>query len=45
MNKTIEDYSTSLLLWQVINIIGFLIILYLLYLLIKVLRKKLKEKI
>lgn len=43
MDKTIEDYDSNLLLWQIINIVGFLIIVYVLYLLIKFLRKKLKE--
>lgn len=43
MDKTVEDFDGNILLWQIINVIGFLVIVYLLYLLIKFLRKRNKS--
>jgi uncharacterized membrane protein len=42
MNEAIED-SGHILLWQIINIIGLIIIVYVLYLLIKFLRNKYRK--
>jgi len=45
MNEAIEESNGHILLWQIINIIGLIIIVFVLYLLIKYLRKKFKNKI
>lgn len=43
MNKVIEDFDGHLLIWQIINIIGLIIMVYVLYLLIKFFRNKYKK--
>ena len=43
MNEVIEDSEGHIFLWQIINIIGLIIIVYVLYLLIKFLRNKYKK--
>ena len=43
MNEAIEDSEGHILLWQIINIIGLIIIVYVLYLLIKFFRNKYKK--
>jgi len=43
MNEAIEDSEGHILLWQIINIIGLIIIVYILYLLIKFLRNKYRK--
>lgn len=43
MNEAIEESSGHVLLWQVINVIGLIIIVYVLYLLIKFLRNKYRK--
>ena len=44
MNEAIEDSEGHILIWQIINIIGLIIIVYVLYLGIKFLRNKYIKK-